>query len=596
MCGINLIIKPKEDGKSTIQKMMQATQHRGPDFSDFCQITDGIWMAGNRLKILDLSAASNQPFWSEDKSCVLVWNGALYNYQDLRNNLLDFGYNFKTNSDSEVLLLWLKHYGSDKISELKGMFAFVFVNISLQQITIARDPSGEKPLYFYQNEETWCFSSESRGVLAGFGKEIRIDKSQFLPYFYSRHSFPDRSFYHDILQYLPGTGLTLDFNGKIVHKFEWTHPKFIQDVPSQEVFESKLKDAILKNFHAERPVGIILSGGADSSLLYRLWTEETGQPVATFTAAFEQKYQAKYNDPVFAKKLTSQFESFHTEVLVTPEKIQKHWQEYIAGMDQPIGDSAGILTWLIAKEAKEKVQVLISGAGADELFGGYTRHSAFAKYLKNPKFYIQIKKLSENLPLPRPYKKFLNGIDSDPERTFLNFASLMNIPEDEYSKFQNWYPKDAGIFQNALNFDRKYYLVNDVLKIHDNVCMTQGIEGRSPYLDFEMIQWTKGFSEDQTLFYSGKKMIKEALEKRGFGKIAKRKKIGFGIPIKEWLQEDESFRKWVLGTIKEMNAKWAADFPQKMQQIAEAPEKVYKDQFLLVWNLFILASWLKNQK
>ncbi|MFD2034368.1 asparagine synthase (glutamine-hydrolyzing) [Belliella marina] len=596
MCGINLLINPETNGEVAIRKMMLATQHRGPDHSNYSKITDNIWIAGNRLKILDLGDTSNQPMWSEDNRSVLVWNGALYNYQDLRNKLIDLGHTFHSNSDSEVLLQWLGHYGADKIASLKGMFAFVFINLETRKIIIARDPSGEKPLYFRKNGILWHISSEAKGVLAGLSKIPEIDKHQFLPYFYSRHSFPDKSFYKEVQQLLPGNGIILNFEGEEIDGFHWTHAKTEKIAPEQKVFEDKLKDAVLKTFHAERPVGLILSGGADSSLLYRLWIEETGTPTPTFTAAFEPKLQQKYNDPAFARELTSKYGDFHNEVLITPEKIRNHWDEYILGMDQPIGDSAGILTWLIAKEAKKSVKVLISGAGADELFAGYTRHLAFGEFLKKLNFYLKLKQWTANLPLPSPYKKFLKSIESDPRRTFINFASLQNIPEEDFPKFLAWYPNSPSTFQNALNFDRSYYLVNDVLKIHDNACMAHGIEGRSPYLDYDLIEWATSFSEEQSLMHLGKKMIKEALTSRGLGKIASRKKLGFGMPIKEWLEDNEDFRYWVFDGIREMHSEWHPQFPEEMQAFTKAPEKVPKDGFLLVWNLFILATWLKYQQ
>lgn len=596
MCGINLIIRPESDGKEAIKKMMLSTAHRGPDFSDFCQISDQVWLAGNRLKILDLSEASNQPMWSEDRKAVLVWNGALYNYQDLRNQLLDLGYTFNTNSDSEVFLLWLKHYGEEKITDLQGMFAFTFVNLEKKEIIVARDPSGEKPLYFYHKDQRWIFSSETKGVNSALISKPKINQSQFLPYFFSRHSFPDQSFFEDVNQVLPGKGYMLNFEGIILKNLSWTHQKLANINPNQNEFESKLKDAVLKNFHTERPVGVILSGGADSSLLYQLWLEETGQPMPTFTVAFDKKYQGKYADPAFARKLTNRYEGYHHEIMVTPEIIMENWQEYINSMDQPIGDSASILTWLVAKEAKKDVQVLISGAGADELFAGYNRHLAFLKYLKKPKLYQNFKGLASLFPLPASFKKFLSGIDQDPRKTFLNFSSLKNIPEEEFSKFLVWYSDDSSNFQNALHFDRTYYLINDVLKIHDNACMAHGIEGRAPYLDFDLIQWSKSFTEESSIAFAGKKLIKTALQNRGLKKIANRKKIGFGLPLKEWFSENPTFRNWVYSEIENMHDLWGVYFPNAMQTLTKKPENAPKDQFLLIWNMVILASWLKNKQ
>jgi asparagine synthase (glutamine-hydrolysing) len=593
MCGIHVLINADLDGQKAIEAMMNATLHRGPDHSGFSKISDSVFFSGNRLKILDLSNASNQPLWNKDLDAVLIWNGALYNYQDLRNDLLDLGCEFKGSSDSEVLLNWLKYFGTERINNLKGMFAFAFADLKKKQIIISRDISGEKPLYFLQKDKTWYFSSETKGILAGYEHQLPINSQQFLPYFYYRHSFPDSSFYQQIHQVLPGDVMVLDLSGKLLNKGKIAIPHLKTNRLSQTVFEETLKDAVLKNFNAERPVGMVLSGGADSSLLYSLWYEETGQPLNTFTVALEKKYQSKYSDPYFAKYLGKRYPSFHHEILVSQSDLRDNWPEYIQSMDQPIGDSAGFLTWIVAKTAKEKVKVLISGAGADELFGGYNRHRAFMYYLKNPKLYQFLKAFGPNFLFPDPWKKMLQSIHEDPDLTFIQMAALQPIPNQFLEDFQKWYPQNQSPIKNALEWDRSFYLVNDILKIHDNACMAHGIEGRSPYLDLDLLSMVQDQSDLDNMI--GKKFIKKALLQKGLGKIANRKKLGFGLPLLEWFEEKD-FRIWVFEPIREMEKTWGPDFPPEMRKLAANPEKSEKRHFLQLWNLFILASWLKNKK
>lgn len=587
------MINADSDSTQAIEAMMHATMHRGPDHSGFSRVTENIFFAGNRLKILDLSDASNQPIWNKEKDAVLIWNGALYNYQDLRNELLDLGCEFTGSSDSEVLLNWLKLYGTEKIHALKGMFAFAFADLKKKQIIISRDISGEKPLYFSQNDNQWFFSSETKGILAGHENQLPIDTSQFIPYFYYRHSFPDSSFYQQIRQVLPGEVMVLDFLGKVRNREKLDIPELKTNRLSQSAFEETLKDAVLKNFNAERPVGMVLSGGADSSLLYSLWYEETGQPLNTFTVALEKKYQSKYNDPYFAKYLTKKYPGFHHEILVSQSDLRDNWSEYIQSMDQPIGDSAGLLTWMVAKTAKEKVKVLISGAGADELFGGYNRHLAYAQYLKHPKLFKYLKAFGPDFLFPASWKKVLQSIHEDPDLTFIQMAALQPIPNQFYPDFQKWYPQNESPIKSALEWDRTFYLVNDILKIHDNACMSHGIEGRSPYLDMDLLSMVQAQSDMDNLI--GKKLIKTALQNRGLGKIANRKKLGFGLPLLEWFEERE-FRNWVFEPLIAMEKTWGPDFPSEMRKLAANPEKSDKRQFLQLWNLFILASWLKNNE
>ncbi|MGY6522153.1 MAG: asparagine synthase (glutamine-hydrolyzing) [Mongoliitalea sp.] len=591
MCGINLLIR-KNNLTEGIQHMMQATAHRGPDHSAFHVHAQQLAFAGNRLKILDMSDASNQPFWSEDRQQVLIWNGALYNYQDLRNLLLEAGYTFKTNSDTEVLLYWLSFKGVDGLKACKGMFALAFIDFRSQQVIILRDFSGEKPLYYWNERDEWIFSSEQRGIVAALTEQPTIALDQLEAFFTLRHTIPNQGFFKGIAQVLPGHGLVLDFDGKVIQSVQLPLPTF-EGQRTQENFEELLKDAVLHNFHTERAVGMVLSGGVDSSLLYALWYEETMQPMPTFTATFEKRYQKKYTDPGFVEKLQGLYPSLHHPVFISLSKVQESWDQYIEDLDMPIGDSASFLTWMIAKEAKQEVQVLISGAGADELFGGYNRHAAYAKYLRNSSFYSSLKWTRPLLGKIPSVHKFLSAVDSNPSKTFLRMAALENPTADFEDRLLEFYPKEMSPYKAALEWDRTVYLVNDILKIHDNACMAHGIEGRAPYLSQDLIALSQRMNEEEHLRLLGKQWLKEALIKRGLGRTARRKKLGFGLPLQEWLQEGE-FRNWVFSEIKRLAPAWEAHFPEQIRRFVHEPERIANRQFLQVWNLFLILSWLEK--
>jgi asparagine synthase (glutamine-hydrolysing) len=593
MCGINVILG--EESSDHIKEMMRSTAHRGPDFSDFTQVTASLFFAGNRLKILDLSDSSNQPMWDKEKTCVLVWNGAIYNYQELRNDLLTLGFVFSSNSDSEVLLYWLKYHGENGIQHLKGMFALAFADLSKKKWLVARDPSGEKPLYYAEKNGKWHFSSDSRAIRKVLVPKVGIDTWQFVPYFYVRHSFPLDTFFENIKQFPVGSVWIFDLVGNRESMLRWQYPTTNQVKNTQERFEDLLKDSVLKNFYSERPVGLLLSGGADSSLIYALWYEETGEPRPTYTATFEKKYQGKYKDPDFAKKLDKKYFSLHKEIKIELNTVRENWDSYIQSLDQPIGDSAGFLTWMIAKEASKEIKVLISGAGADELFGGYNRHKAFQNYLSNPVLWKAIKKSGVGKILNPNLRKMLESIHENPSNTFIQMSALENIPEQYLASFLAYYPKSDFLLKNALNWDRTFYLVNDILKIHDGACMAHGIEGRSPFLDFDLISFSQNLSEEEHVGKIGKKWIREALIKRGLGSIANRKKLGFGLPLEEWFQE-KVFLEWVIGPIRKMEQEWGQHFPENMRTLSADPSKAKGRQFLQVWNLFLLASWLEANK
>lgn len=590
MCGIHLILGANPSADNRIKQMLAVTDHRGPDQSGFEHIGENVWIGANRLKILDLSDNASQPMKAADGKFILAWNGAIYNYTELREELVKAGFTFRTDSDTEVLLYWLGVYGVEGLSKLNGMYSLIFIEVEKKQILIARDPTGQKPLYYSNSDSRWVFSSEASGVTATMDAKPTIDTSQFLPYTYYRFPWPDGSFFEDIRQVVPGEALILDFEGKILGQTKTDLAHAVSSIPSK--LDTLLKKSVLSCFHADRQAGMVLSGGVDSSLIYALWYEQTGTELPTFTAYFEQKYDSHFSDLKYAQLLCSKYPSQHEGIQITKETLMANWQEYVLSMDQPVGDSAGFLTWYIAKQIKSHVKVLISGAGADELFGGYNRHKAFLQYLKTPNILPLAGKVMAGLGV-KSAQKFSRSIGATVEQTFIQMAALHPIRFEHLGHFAAYYPKEAGDLKSALAFDRQFYLVNDILKIHDNACMAHGIEGRAPYLDHDLTAYASQLSEQDLRNNIGKKNLKSLLNARGLSVISNRKKLGFGVPFREWL-EDPSFREFVFGPIREMERTWGDQFPAEMRTLMHKPEALIDANFLLIWNWFVLASWLQK--
>jgi len=592
MCGIHLLVN-KGNLIPSLQKMLEASTHRGPDHAHFEVIEDqfSIGLAANRLKIIDLSDAANQPIWSIDRKHLLVWNGEVYNHQDLRNILLDKGIAFRSHADSEVLLYWLSIYGIKGLSRVKGMYSVIWLDLENKCIHVVRDSSGQKPLYFHRQGNEWVFSSEVKGVLAALPENQELDKEQFEPYFYSRHAFPHQTFTKDVHQVLPGNGISLNLKGEMISEFQISFHQ--TPISPEHTFEDKLKDAVLNHFQADVPVGTAMSGGADSSLLYALWYEETGIPLNAYTLNFEKKDQKHFPDFQFAKKLIKKYPAQLHEIQVTPERFLKEFPHYIEGLDQPVGDSAGFLTWLMAKEAKQEVKVLISGAGADELFGGYNRHKAFQSYLQKPAVFNFLKQVLPINLLPSSYQKLISGIEKEPNHTFLNYASLTNLPESLKNIYLKSYPTSGNDYLDALEWDRRFYLVQDVLKIHDQSCMAHGIEGRAPYLDEELLQFRNHYFEKNPSDFLGKKWIKDALIKRNLKDIANRKKMGFGLPFPQWLKRNIALQKEVKATITDASNLWKPHVPLLQKMGHKAIDQYLSQNPMMLWNLYLLSAWLK---
>ncbi|MDO8968923.1 asparagine synthase (glutamine-hydrolyzing) [Algoriphagus sp.] len=587
MCGIHLIWGKKASKKS-IQALVDATHHRGPDQSAIYSPWNGLWIGVNRLKILHHGPDADQPFWAPDGNSLLILNGEIYNFQELRRLLTKMGIEFITQSDTEVLLHYLKIFGQKGLEKLNGMFSIIYIDLISKSVLVARDRNGEKPLYYAQSPDNLVISSELRGITA-FQAHVP-DWDQVDHYFYFRAPAPGKTFHRGISAWKPGRYSTLFRHDT----FRWDTlpvPQGNNEPPSQTSFAKLLEKTVLNQFHADVPVGLLLSGGADSSLLYSLWYRKTGTSLPAYTIQVEKKYRSKYADGDQAIRFSKQIPTDHHLIDIDQKAFLENWEEYIRSVDLPIGDSAGFLTWMIGKKAKSEVKVLISGAGSDELWGGYQRHAAFDKYLQLQRFWCKWADYLKKLPFGKNWKKFTSGIQLDPNTTFLNFSALQNPPTEMIGDYERIFNPKLPVYKRMLDFDRQVYLVQDVLKVHDNALMAHGIEGRSPYLDSSLLGlWQR--VEDPALLL-GKPWIKNLLRENELGWVADRKKFGFGLPLQEWLNESGELSKRVFATLKEFDKTQGENFSDTVRQILRNPESGVKTQFLTLYNLFLLAEWSK---
>ena len=584
MRSIHLVLNYPAKWEGGVHGMMQSP--------DLIHLTGSLTLGRNQPHHSKPDDKDRQSMRTKDGQFTLVWDGALYNSYELRNELLHKKRIFESHSDTEVLIQWVREYGAAGIKRLEGVFALFFVDNKKGKIIIARDRLGQKSLYYAQVEERWFFSSEASTIANSGLLEKKLEESQYPAYFYSRHSFPDRSFFADVNQLCAGEVMELDFSGRLIDVYRIQTEVTTIRLPGINEFREVLLDSVLKHFESKQGVGLSLSGGTDSSLLLHTWYRETGIPIHTFTVTFG-RYEKKYNDAVHASSLAAKYRCPNHKVLITPELLWENWAEYLASVDQPIGDSAGFLAWMVAKEAKNHVKILINGTGADELFSGYDRHRAFRLYLQNKGlFKFLANKQSHKLPfMPRRARKLLHGIAESDEWTFLNFSSLQFIPRELKDEFLSYYPQTGDPYKDALTWDLEYYLVNDALKVHDLACMTQGLECRVPYLDSRLLALSKSLSAEQHLSLKPKQWIREILNQEGLSVIARRRNLGLGLPLKEWFEEDLTFRKIVFDKVKSFERDFGLGFPGDMRRVARSPTAYRKDGFLQIWNLFVLASW-----
>ena len=547
MCGISAILDFTGNADSThLLNMMGAIKHRGPDASHFIINRNNdstLFLGSNRLKIIDKNEHSNQPFVSQDGNYVLVFNGEIYNLEELRNELLSLGVHFTTRSDTEMLMHWLIHKGIEGVSSLNGMFAFVFANQEKGSLIVGRDKVGIKPLFIHQSKKQYIISSEINGIISS-GLVAKELNEEIIPHYLAYKYAPKpATFYKHIEEFTPGSIWEINSNGKI-NKSIITE-KIIVDLPD---FKELLINSILQQYSRDNNTGVMLSGGVDSTLILAILNKELGYnqiPVYSIVSSEKQNKFAT-QDGSFAPLAAKQYHADYNEISINKSSFNL-LDDYIKTIDQPIADSGALLTWMIAQKAKGKSRVLLSGGGADELFAGYNRHKAFYYYLKYRnktwfKTLIQAKRMPSISSFTQ-FKKLANSIEDSPSATFNNFiqSDVFRVPSQPI-----W---DDGIsndlhFRNALKNDFTNYLSSDVLAITDHATMQFSIETRVPYLDAQLINASQNIPANYLIKNGPKWILKEMLLQYDGKVFANRKKEGLGLPMNNWFKNPENKHLW----------------------------------------------------
>lgn len=619
MCGIHLILdKKKQPNLSVpISSMMQACTYRGPDHQDYINVQN-IWMAGNRLKIVDVSAAANQPMVSATGRYILIYNGEIYNFYDLRNELLQAGERFTTHSDTEVLLKLLIKEGEQVLHRLNGMFAFVFYDQKKEVLLAARDRFGMKPLYFYEDATYLIISSETKGILASGLVNKALNEQQIYHYLQYKYATPGSTFFRNIYALLPGHILIKTGNEEkriqrfISHQSSASPSHSISETDIINETEKQLTDTVLKHLAADVPCGLFLSGGVDSTLLLAIIKKEGAHPIPTFSIIndpADRSFGTK--DYYYANKAAEMYGSFHYEMALKPQLVEEVWAEFIKKIDQPIGDSASLMTYLLAREAKKIVGVVLSGAGADELFAGYNRHQAYHFYLKYHAFINKTEpvfKFARHLPTGfshpwrkqfRLLKKLGQSLVDDPITTYHNFITF-DMPftqQREKSAPEYTLPDDEDFVEQhlryALDQDLHHYLPFDILNVSDNMSMAQSLEMRMPYLDTQLANFARQLPATLRLKNGKKWILKNILKNHGGKLFTRRSKEGFGLPISVWLRKEEfQFMRQPLKDAKAPLFQFISFQQTKAMLQSHISRKADHGQEL--WALLILSAWLSN--
>jgi asparagine synthase (glutamine-hydrolysing) len=619
MCGVNFILdKGARLDEKNIMQMDAATIHRGPDFSSFLKYThekSKVFIGSNRLKIIDLHDEANQPFVSGDGRYILSYNGEIYNYQEIRRSLEGKAV-FRSSSDTEVLLHLLILEGVDGLRKLNGMFAFVLYDQQEGKILMARDPSGIKTLYYYEDEKYLIASSEIKGILASGVVKKELSKEQIQHYLRFKFAAKPQTFYKGIWELEEGRSLECSALSAqcSVKRFNLTGELFIgKEVDDNKFFlktEEILLEAVHRQLRADVPAGIFLSGGVDSTLLLANIHSLGIKGFPSFSIAnSEQDKSFGTEDYHYARLAAKKYQSDLHQIEIHSSILQQ-FDDFIGRVDQPIGDGASLLTFILSRYSAKHVKVMLSGAGADEIFGGYNRHLAYNRYLKfRNKVPLSLLKSVGGLlpsgfahPLRKEFKlinKFAKQIDKDPEKTFINFCSSEYF-NDDFFGVRNTGPnsKEEEEIEDYLNFafrhERSHYLISDVLNMTDSMSMLNSLEVRVPYLDSALLAQIEKVKPSFLLKYGRKWMLQRMLTKKGGEEFCHRKKEGFGMPLGKWLREKDG-----LVLLEKLRNKDQIIYDHisydKVFVMIQKHQNKKSDLSAELWSLSVLAAWLEKE-
>lgn len=598
MCGIAGYISEKKPTKKIIKAMTDRIAHRGPDGEGF-YLDDNIALGHRRLAIIDLTTG-DQPIYNEEKDVVVVLNGEIYNYQELREELKKKKHKFVTKTDTEVLVHGYEEWGHNLTKKLRGMYAFAIWNKKEQELYMARDGWGIKPLYYYQNEKTLMFASEIKAFLdhPDFIKEFN---DEILSAYLCFNSVPtEETFFKGVKRVEPGHQLIYKDNNLEIERFfklEFDEQNTDLEKSAEEINEA-MTDSVKRHFHADVEVGSLLSSGVDSSYIVSI-----GKPNKTFTVGYDDP---KYNEINYAKDLADKLGVQNISKKMTQEEYIKNFPKLMYHMDEPLADPSIIALHSISELASHHVKVITSGEGADELFGGYNTYQEEVNqswYMKIP---FPLRRLASMIagifPEVRGFNfiyrrgKHLKDYNIGLGRVFRDEEAMKIVKpknqihtKDIVKPFYEEYKNNSTMVQRQV-IDFYFWLVRDFLHAVDRSGSMFGIEARTPFLDEKVYNIARKLPVSSKINKETTKIaLRKAAEKVIPNESYKKKKLGFPVPLREWIREDELYN--------EIKEKFNSDIAEKffdvkrINKLLEDHKSGKKDCYKKVWTIYTFIVW-----
>lgn len=603
MCGIAGIISfEKKIDEDIIYKMINLLEHRGPDDNGIYISEDKkVFFGSTRLSIIDLSENARQPITNENGNLWIIHNGEIYNYKELKNELLLKGHEFKSNSDTEVLLHLYEEEGENCLLKLNGIFSFAIWDEKEKKLFIARDRFGVKPLYYYFDKDFFIFSSEIKPIFENFDFVKKID-SEMIEAFLCFGSFPfPYTLFKGIKLLEPSCYLILKDKKIEIKKYYYINRKNLSKNYKglKENLYNILDESIKKNLVSDVPVGVFLSGGLDSSILVYFARKNNKNNLKTFSIIFDEK---EFDERKFSRIISKKFETQHFENLITSFSMKNEIERFLKFMDIPTID--GFNTYFVSKIARENgMKVCLSGIGGDEIFGGYTSFSEVPKILKLKNYNIFLKILSNFLREDKRDKLNYFILNPSIETAYFSIRALYSPFKIKRLLKYKEISFDPLIYINKITQDEKFseenlinkisllelkiYMHNQILRDTDNFSMSNSLEVRVPLLEHKLVEFALSIPSKYKL---GKKILKDIMNDYLPEEIIKRKKKGFFFPMEKWLKGD--LKDFLLAGIFDIDS----FFDKKELQNLWKKFERGSIHWSRIWSISILNHYLKMNK
>ena len=616
ICGFYEYQSHKPASQEVLSDMLRVLHHRGPDDSG-AHFDNDLALGMRRLSIIDLSGGK-QPISNEDGTIVTVFNGEIYNYRELRDDLESRGHTLATESDTEVIVHLYEDYGEGCPYYLRGMFGFALWDSRRRRLFVARDRLGIKPVYFTQAGGALIFASEIKAILQHPAVRVELNVEALNNYLSLKYVPAPQTIFNGISALPPGSTLTCDENGLRIRRY-WdlsfaNHGNgHVREEVYAEQLEALLRECVKQHLMSDVPFGAFLSGGVDSSTIVALMTQFMNEPVKTYSVGFEGNGEA-FSELPYARMVAKKFQTDHHEVIIRPSHLSELAEKVVWHLDQPLAENATLANYMVAKLASRDVKMVLTGEGGDELFAGYAR---YAGERLSPLFRT----------IPQPVKSLARSLCSHlPGLRRQKLALFALSQPDEITRLVNWFPlfnsemkqsllsgnlkeslsgygaecvfaehlsrTDAAEPLNRMLYvDTKLWLADLLLARGDKMSMAVSLEARVPLLDHKLVEFAASLPQDLKLRKLTRKYLLKKVSKAWLPpEVLSRKKQGFPMPTSSWLRKEA--RTFMRDVLSRSALKRRGLFhPPFVEKLMSEHERGFADHGSLLWGLMNVELW-----